>query len=123
MIGEAGELQAMERSYHGEQLVWWMGWTYVWQYGRKYNPRAHTCTYSALILPAKAMISGVRGHSRPDERDEWGLPASGYHPYVSYTTDHRENGSKVQPYPQYGSGFGHKPMTGMRVKRTVRIHQ
>ena len=80
MIGEAGELRAMERSEHGEQLVWWMGWTYVLQYGRKYNPRAHTCTYSALILPSKAMISGVRRHSRPEERDELGLPTSGHGP-------------------------------------------
>ena len=122
MIGEAGELQAMERSYHGEQLVWWMGWTYVWQYGRKYNPRAHTCTYSALILPSKAMIYGVRGHSRPKERDEWGLPTSGYHPQVSYTSGHREHVKVRQVYPQYGPGFGQQPMTGMRIARAVVIH-
>ena len=70
----------MERSYHGEHLVWYMGWTYMWQYGRQYHPRARICTYSALLLASKAMISGARGHSRPEERDELGLSTSGHGP-------------------------------------------
>ena len=91
MIDAAGELKAMERSYHGEHLVWQMGWTYMWQYGRQYHPRARICTYSALLLPSKAMISGVLGHSRPPKRDALRLATSVYHPQVSYVSDHIEN--------------------------------
>ena len=81
----------MERSYHGEHLVWYVRGTHECVWSSQNYPRAHTSSYSATILPSKAMIPGVRGDSRPEKRDALRLATSVYHPQVSYVSDHIEN--------------------------------